>query len=210
MSAILAILTAAILIVIGVLRAKHPRKKASPVIVRRYHHRGHAWVRETGDGDVIVGIDDFAQALIGSVDEVRLPRLLRKLNQGSAAFEIRHGERVVPIMSPIAGRIVAKNEMIATNPSLLNTSPYGDGWLVRIKPANLQRQTGNLFSGKEAQQWLDAARARLHQIFVGTPALMYQDGGELVRNLSDKCSDREWEAIVNEFFLGESQSVAQR
>ncbi len=210
MSAILAILTAAILIVIGVLRSKESHKKVAPVLVRRYHHRGHAWMRETEDGDVLVGIDDFAQSLIGSVDEVRLPHLLKRVRQGGVAFEIRHGKRIVPMMSPVEGRIVAKNEMLKSNPSLLNTSPYGDGWLVRIKPRELQHQVSNLFSGKASQQWLDAARARLHQVFAGTPALMYQDGGELIRNLSDKCSDPEWNALVNEFFLCDTNADAQR
>jgi len=208
MSAILAILTAAILIGLGVLRARQPHKKLSPVIVRRYHHRGHAWIRETEDGDVVVGIDDFAQSLIGSVDEVRLPRLLKRIRQGGVAFHLRHGNRLVPIMSPVEGRVVAKNEMLLANPSLLNTSPYGDGWLIRVKPRKLQLQVSNLFSGKAAQQWLDGARARLHQVFAGTPALMYQDGGELIRGLSDKCSDREWDTLVREFFLGETNSVA--
>ncbi len=210
MSAILALLTATILIVVGWLRSRQPRKEVAPVIVRRYHHRGHAWARESEDGDVIVGIDDFAQSLIGSVDEIRLPRLLKRVQQGGVAYHIRHGQRVVPIMSPIGGWIVAKNEMLASNPSLVNTSPYGDGWLVRIKPVKLQLQVNNLFSGKATQQWLDAARARLHQVFAGTPALMYQDGGEMIRDLSDKCSDAEWDAIVNEFFLNAATSAEQR
>ena len=210
MTPIIVLLASAILIVVGLLRSRQLGERIAPVIVRRYHHRGHSWVRETEDGDVIVGIDDFAQSLIGSVDEVRLPRILRSVQQGGVAYHLRHGNRVVPIMSPVGGRIVARNEMVRTNPSLVNTSPYGDGWLVRIKPRKLSIEMRNLFSGKPAQQWLDAARARLHQIFAGTPVLMYQDGGELIRDLSDKCSDREWESIVNEFFLGESNTSAQR
>lgn len=210
MSAILALLTAAILIVVGWLQSRRPHKEIAPVIVRRYHHRGHAWVRESDDGDVVVGIDDFAQSLIGSVDEVRLPRLLRKVRQGGVAYYLRHGERVVPILSPVGGWVIAKNEMLASNPSLVNTSPYGDGWLVRVKPIKLQLQVNNLFSGKATQQWLDAARSRLHQVFAGTPALMYQDGGEIIRDLSDKCSNAEWDAIVNEFFLNAKTSAEQR
>ncbi len=207
MSAILALLTATILIIIGLIRSRRPRERFAPVIVPRYHHQGHTWVRESEDGDVIVGVDEFAQSLIGSVDEIRLPRLLASVRQGGVAYYIRHGSRVVPILSPVSGRVVAKNQMLKANPMLINTSPYGDGWLVRIKPRRFVSEMNNLFSGKAAYQWLDSVRARLHQVFAGTPALMYQDGGEFIRDLSDKCSDQEWATLVNEFFLLKSIST---
>jgi glycine cleavage system H protein len=207
MSAILALLTAMILIIIGLFRSRRPQERAAPVIVPRYHHQGHTWVRECEDGDVLIGIDEFAQSLIGSVDEIRLPHMLASVQQGSIAYYLRHGQREVPILSPVSGRIVAKNDMLKGNPMLVNTSPYGDGWLVRIKPRRLAAELTSLFTSKAAHQWLDAVRARLHQVFAGTPALMYQDGGEFIRDLSDKCSDEEWASLVDEFFLLKSHST---
>jgi glycine cleavage system H protein len=171
------------------------------VFVKRYVHPGHAWLRETEDGDVLVGLDEFAGSLIGSVDAVELPRLLRKVEQGGIAWKVRHGLRVVPIVSPVSGRVIEKNEMVLTDPSLVNSSPYGDGWLLRIRPTRLPSQLHNLLTGKQSQQWIDAVRARLGRFFSGTPALMYQDGGVMVNNLSDRCSDEEWNRLVKEFFL---------
>lgn len=201
MSAILALVTITVLIVIGVLRSKRSRVRVEDVIVPRYVHPGHTWVRATEDGDVLVGIDDFAQSLIGTIDDVELPHLLRSVRQGKPAWRVWHGHRLVALVSPVSGRVIEKNEMVLSNPSLINTAPYGDGWLMRVRPRMLSAQLNNLLTGRAAHQWMDTVRARLHGFFATTPALMYQDGGVMLDNLSDRCSDDEWKRIVKEFFL---------
>lgn len=206
MSVILAVLTAAALIIIGMMRTKKLVKHETPVIVKRYVHPGHGWARMTEDGDVLVGMDDFAQSLIGTVDEVKLPQLLHRVSQGQVAWFVLHGHRLVPMVSPISGRVIEKNEMVLRDPSLINISPYGDGWLFRVRPRKLAHQLHNLFTGKAAQQWQDAVRARLAAIFSGTPALMYQDGGVMLKDLADRCSDEEWKRIAEEFFLVDDYS----
>jgi glycine cleavage system H protein len=202
MSAILALATIIVLMVVGLIRhSSHRATIASPVLVKRYIHPGHTWVRETEDGDVLVGIDDFAQSLIGTIDGLVLPRLLRRVEQGKVAWKVRHGSRAVPMVCPVSGRVVEKNGMVMAHPALVNSSPYGDGWLIRVRPSRLPAQLHNLITGKSAQQWLDGARAQLARFFSGTPALMYQDGGVILRDLADRCSAEEWEKLVSEFFL---------
>jgi glycine cleavage system H protein len=204
MSIILAILFAAIVIVVGLLRPRHARKPVTQVLVRRYVHPGHGWIRMTEDGDVLVGMDDFAQSVIGSVDSVTLPRLLRRLNQGGAAWEVTHGGRKLKMVSPVSGRVVEKNEMVLLNPSLINTSPYGDGWLFKVRPTKLSPQLHNLLTGKTVAEWQETVKAHLSRFFSATPALMYQDGGVMIPNLSERCSDEEWKGITKEFFLTEA------
>ena len=200
MSLILALLTCMTLIVVGLIRSRNRKPHVEEVIVPRYFHNGHSWARETEDGDVIVGIDDFAQSVIGSVDEITLPRLLRRVKQGKETWTIIHGRRALTVISPVSGRIVEKNEMVMRNPSLLNTAPYGDGWLLRVKTRSFALQRKNLLTGKIAHEWLDTAQARLHSFFQTTPALMYQDGGVVLKNISDRCSDDEWQRLVATFF----------
>ncbi|HTY57591.1 MAG TPA: glycine cleavage system protein H [Bacteroidota bacterium] len=202
MSAILALTTVIVLMIVGLIRRSRVHAtNPPPVIVKRFIHPGHTWVRETEDGDVLVGIDDFAQSLIGNVEGLDLPRLLKSVEQGRVAWKVRHGSREIPMVCPVSGRVIEKNEMVAANPALVNTSPYGDGWLIRIRPRRLSSQLHNLMTGKSAQQWLDGARAQLARFFSGTPALMYQDGGVMLNNLADRCSDQEWGRLVSEFFL---------
>jgi glycine cleavage system H protein len=203
MSTILALITAVIIILVGLLRPRHARKPAEQVIVPRYVHPGHGWLRMTEDGDVLVGMDDFAQSVIGSVDAVALPRLLKRVEQGGVAWEVVHGDRKLKMVSPVSGRVIEKNEMVLINPSLVNTSPYGDGWLFRVHPEKLSPQLHNLLTGKKVFEWQESVRAHLNRFFSVTPALMYQDGGVMVSNLSERCSDEEWKGVAKEFFLTE-------
>jgi glycine cleavage system H protein len=201
MTIIFALVSAAAIIMYSAIRKGKPAKVVEQVMIRRYLHRGHAWVRETGDGQVSVGIDEFAGAVIGTIDNVTLPRLLKFVRQGDVAFTVRHAGRVVPIISPVTGWVVEKNEMVKHLPSLVNEAPYGDGWLMRVQPVKLGAQLNNLMTGKSVQQWQDMVKAQLARFFSGTPALMYQDGGAMLTNLADRCSDTEWNTLVQEFFL---------
>ncbi len=201
MSTILALTTGLILILVSALRGRKRRQVAGPVLVKRYLHPGHTWVRPTDDGYALVGIDDFAQSIIGTVDALELPRLLHRVEQGGVAWFLWHGDRLVPMVCPVTGRVVEKNEMVMTNPSLINTSPYTDGWLFKVRPRKVKAQLQNLFTGKAAHIWQDSARAQLGKLFSGTPALMYQDGGLLLNNLADRCSEAEWKQLARQFFL---------
>jgi glycine cleavage system H lipoate-binding protein len=205
MSIILAIVAVVVLIAVDMLRRREHHAPEQAVFVKRYVHPGHTWARVTEDGYVAVGIDDFAQSLIGAVDEVRFPRLLRRLRQGETGFQLWHGNRLISLVSPVTGWVVEKNEMVLNNPSLLNTSPYGDGWLLKVKPIKWNAQLATLLTGKAFTHWQDLAKAQLARFFSGTPALMYHDGGVMVTNLADRCSDEEWQRVAKQFFLADQQ-----
>ncbi|MBM2839852.1 MAG: glycine cleavage H-protein [Bacteroidetes bacterium] len=200
MSLILALTVATIIILIRLMYKEAPKENPKAVLVKRYVHPGHTWMKLTQEGDVVVGVDEFGQSVIGSIDDVKLPRMLRRVRQGEIGWTVKHGHRVVPMRSPVSGRVIEKNEMVLNNPSLVNSSPYGDGWLFKVRPRKVQFQLSNLFTGRAATQWQDIERAELARFFSGTPALMLQEGGVLLQNLADRCSDAEWSAIARRFF----------
>jgi glycine cleavage system H protein len=210
MSVILGITAACILIIWGILRKTQLHVTANPVLIERYLHPGHTWMRITEEGDVLVGIDDFAQNLVGTIEGIELPRILQRVEQGEAAWVVWHQHRSVPFVSPVSGRVIQKNEMVLRNPMLVNASPYGDGWLLRIRPRKLKAEVNNLFTGKAVTHFLEHAKEQLVRIFSTTPALMYQDGGVIMKDLSDRVSDDEWKMLAKEFFLAEEHSVAER
>lgn len=201
MSTILALITAAVLILVGTIRSRKSREPATEVLIRRLVHPGHAWVRTTQEGHAVVGVDDFTQSVVGRIDAVSLPRLLSRVKQGEAAWKLKHGERTLPMISPVSGWVVERNDAVLRDPSLLNTSPFGQGWLFKVKPYKLAAELRNLLAGREARQWQDAVRGHLQGFFSGTPALFMQDGGVLLQGLADRCSDEEWERLSREFFL---------
>jgi glycine cleavage system H protein len=205
MSLILALITATIIVLFRLVRKEKPAEIVKPVLVKRYVHPGHSWLKINQDGDVLVGLDDFGQSLIGSIDEVKLPKLLHRVSQGKAGWTVRHGHRTVEMRSPVTGWVVEKNEMVLNNPSLINSAPFGDGWLFKVRPSKINFQLQNLLTGRDASRWQDTERAELGRFFSGTPALMFQEGGVLLQNLADKCSDDEWKGLAAKFFRSEAE-----
>jgi glycine cleavage system H protein len=94
----------------------------------------HEWVRSEDDGTVTVGITDHAQDLLGDMVYVELPEPGRTLDAGQECAVVESVKAASDVYSPIAGEVVAINEAIADSPELVNKDPYGEGWMMRIKP----------------------------------------------------------------------------
>jgi len=96
----------------------------------------HEWVR-TGDGDTVrVGITDYAQQALGDVVYVTLPELGAAVTGGSACGEIESTKSVNDLFAPVSGTVTARNDDLDSQPELINSDPYGAGWIIEIEPAN--------------------------------------------------------------------------
>jgi glycine cleavage system H protein len=96
--------------------------------------KDHEWVRSEGDS-VRVGITDFAQEALGDIVFVTLPDVGAEVAAGSTCGEIESTKSVSDVYAPVTGTIVARNENLDSAPELLNSDPYGDGWMVEIRLA---------------------------------------------------------------------------
>jgi glycine cleavage system H protein len=94
----------------------------------------HEWAREDG-GLVTVGITGFATEQLGDVVYVDLPQAGAAVEAGKRFGEIEAVKTVSELYSPVSGEIAEVNGALADNPALVNQSPYGDGWLVKIRPS---------------------------------------------------------------------------
>ena len=90
----------------------------------------HEWLRAS---DGCVGISDHAQAELTDIVYVDLPKVGAKLAAGQTAAVVESVKAASDIYSPVGGEVVAVNEALAGNPALVNTDPYGDGWLFKLK-----------------------------------------------------------------------------
>jgi glycine cleavage system H protein len=95
--------------------------------------KSHEWVRSLPNGQVEVGITDHAQSALGDLVFVEVPQLERKLAAGEACAVVESVKAASDVYSPVAGRVVARNEELTQKPELLNSDPYGAGWLMRIE-----------------------------------------------------------------------------
>ena len=198
MSTILAILMILTLVLTEHMRRK---KKRVPVFTRQYIHPGHTWMRMTQDGDVMVGVDDFAAGVLGEISSIVLPRYLKKVRQGQPSFTIDNKGRSVTFVSPVTGRVVEKNEMVLHYPALATVSPLRDGWLFKVHPSDLLNETRNLLAGRWAELWMELARTHLLRVFSMHPVPVSQDGGRIINDLALHCSEEEWNTLKRELFF---------
>lgn len=96
----------------------------------------HEWLRLNADGTVTVGITDHAQDSLGELVYVELPEVGRVLSAGEACMIVESTKAASDVYSPIDGEVLERNEALADAPQTVNESPFGDGWLIRLKPAN--------------------------------------------------------------------------
>jgi glycine cleavage system H protein len=92
----------------------------------------HEWVRRTGSDTVQVGITDFAQSSLGDVVFVQLPEVGAELTAGESFGEVESTKSVSDLYAPLSAKVVAVNGDLEGNPQLVNSEPYGAGWLLEL------------------------------------------------------------------------------
>ncbi|QNG18711.1 glycine cleavage system protein GcvH [Rhodococcus triatomae] len=96
----------------------------------------HEWVKRTGPTTVRVGITDFAQSQLGDVVFVQLPAEKESVTAGDSFGEVESTKSVSDIYAPLTGTVAAVNAALDASPELVNSGPYGDGWLVELEVAD--------------------------------------------------------------------------
>ena len=94
----------------------------------------HEWVRIEG-GEAVIGISDYAQSKLSDVVYVELPPAGKELKAGAACLVIESVKAAEEVFAPVSGSVIARNEALEKKPELVNTDPFGEGWLVRVKLA---------------------------------------------------------------------------
>jgi len=97
--------------------------------------RSHEWLRSLPDGSIEIGISDHAQAALGDLVFVEVPEAGRVLAAGDACAVVESVKAASDVYSPVGGEVLAGNELLATQPELINTDPYGQGWILRLRPS---------------------------------------------------------------------------
>ena len=93
----------------------------------------HEWVRRSGDDSVRVGITDFAQSALGDVVFVQLPDVGSELTAGESFGEVESTKSVSDLFAPVSGTVSAVNGDLEASPQLVNSDPYGGGWLLDVR-----------------------------------------------------------------------------
>ena len=112
----------------------------------------HEWLRREEDGSVTIGVTDHAQAALGDMVYVELPEVDLEVDENGEMAVVESVKAASDVYAPIAGTVVAVNEVLADEPETVNSDPYGEGWIVRMRPSG---DVEGLMSPDEYQQLLD-------------------------------------------------------
>jgi glycine cleavage system H protein len=93
----------------------------------------HEWVRDDGQGEVLVGLTDNAQSQLGDVIFLDLPKLGASVGAGARFGAVESVKAASDLFSPVSGEVVAVNPDVTASPELVNKDPYGRGWLIRVR-----------------------------------------------------------------------------
>ena len=98
----------------------------------------HEWLRSPGEseGSVRIGITDYAQDALGDIVFVSLPEVGSRVEEGAAVGELESTKSVSDVYAPVGGEVVARNDTLEATPELVNSDPYGEGWLFEVRPAD--------------------------------------------------------------------------
>ena len=115
--------------------------------------KSHEWIRALPDGNVEIGITDHAQQALGDLVFVEVPVAGRTLAVGEACAVVESVKAASDVYCPVAGEVLLGNPKLATEPESVNNDPYGNGWLIRLRPSNGAASTG-LISAEDYRKLL--------------------------------------------------------
>ena len=172
-----------------------------------YFSRNHIWAHLRRNGVAEVGLDDLLVHITGEVDLSELKRCGEKISRGDTMAEISREGKVLKLLSPISGEVVAINHSLISTPSLLLEDPYEKGWIYRIKPTAWAFETSSCFLAGDADNWIGNEVTRFRDFLMKTAAeythgsqeLILQDGGELRDNTLSEMPGEVWQSFESNF-----------
>jgi len=114
----------------------------------------HEWVRVEGD-NCRIGITDYAQNSLHEVVYADLPKVGRVLGKGESFGTVESVKAVSEVYSPVSGEVLETNQKLIDAPELVNQQPYGEGWLILMKPSKLGEELSSLMPAKEYGELLE-------------------------------------------------------
>ena len=119
-----------------------------------YYTKEHEWASKLDDGNVLVGIADYAQAQLHEIVYVELPEMDADVGQMEAVGAVESVKAVSDFYCPVSGKVIEVNESLLDAPEKINEDPYGEGWIAKIEPTNLEGDIENLMNAEAYSEFL--------------------------------------------------------
>lgn len=172
-----------------------------------YFNRSHSWAFMEKDGNVSIGIDDFLQHVTGPITRVEMRNPGEKIKKGERLFSIVQSGKQLTLYSPISGIIKQLNETLKEDASMINSSPFSDGWIYRIEPSNWFMEINFMNMSEKYKKWINTEFSRMKDFLAATlkpDSLEYshvvlQDGGILKDGVLADFGPEVWDDFQTNF-----------
>jgi glycine cleavage system H lipoate-binding protein/ABC-type phosphate transport system substrate-binding protein len=202
------------------LRAKKTSKKISSSFSRTalnedsilvpkglYFDKTHTWAFMEQNGIVRVGINDFLQHITGPLSRIMMKNRGESVKKGEKIMTIIQNGKQLNLYAPVSGIILDQNKKLETNSSIINSSPYNEGWIYLIEPTNWTRENQLLFMADKYREWLKSEFTRFKDFLAGVirqdaekyGQIILQDGGELTDGVLSNLGPEVWEDFQTKF-----------
>lgn len=121
-----------------------------------YNVENNVWARKEADGNITVGLTAYACSLAGEIVAYTPKKAGKEIAQDKSCATVESGKWVGPVKAPVAGEVIAVNQEVASKPGLINKDPYGQGWVIKLKPTNWNGESGSLKTGADAIKAFEA------------------------------------------------------
>lgn len=171
------------------------------------YDKSHTWVFMNEDGRVKMGIDDFLQHLTGPITRIEMKNAGEKIKKGDPFLSIVQNGKHITVYAPISGTIKEQNKLLDTNSTIINNSPYRDGWVYVLEPVNWVNEIRFLIMEKKYKEWIKGEFSRFKDFLSlalkpEMPNYAFstlQDGGELKNGILEELGPEIWEDFQTQF-----------
>ena len=119
-----------------------------------YYTKDHEWVQKKSDAEVIVGITDYAAKMLHDIVYVTLPKEGEKISKKDVLGQVESVKTVSDIYSPVSGTVLKSNDRLTREPEVVSSSPYKDGWMVRLNVANFGTESNDLLTPEAYKRYI--------------------------------------------------------
>lgn len=168
-----------------------------------YYHPGHTWAMQTAPGRIRIGVDDFAQKLLGKAQAIALPEIGARLAKGEPGWSLDVDAHRFDLPAPVTGCVVARNEAALDAPDMINDDPYGKGWLLEMAVPVWRPGLRTLLHGNRAKEWLVRAENALRLRMIPEVGAVLQDGGVPVPGIARALATDDWDELARDLLFRE-------
>ena len=168
---------------------------------------GHTWAHMDEYGRIRIGVDDFLQHIMGPISGIIMKNPGDFVKKGEVFMSLIQDGKRLELRSPVNGKVRVANEKLNVDASVINVSPYDQGWVYLIEADDFKRDSRLMYHTDSAARWINSEFLRMKDFFSslpttslqGTPAIVMQDGGSLKDQILHEFGPEIWEEFQNGF-----------